>query len=91
MSGKTLAISKPERKKKGKTLRSPRPSTQRQTKEERYATMEEIEKFFEEHNIRENIREEEPKNKNKGKEGKERGKKKGRRNWGMKTRKVQRK
>lgn len=87
MSGKALTILNPRQKKKGKTLRSPRPSTQRQTKEERYATMEEIEKFFEAYNIRENIREDEPKNK-----GQEKGKgKKQRRNWGMKTRKVQRK
>ncbi len=83
MSGKAIAISKPKEKgrKKGKTLRSPRPTTHRQTKEEREATMAEIEKFFEEHNIRENIRESPSKNKKKGS-------KKGRRNWT--TRKVRR-
>ncbi len=84
MSGKILTISKPKGK-KGKTLRSPRPTMHHKTKEERNATMDEIEAFFKEHNIRENIREspppETPKNKKKGA-------KKGRRCWGMKTRKL---
>lgn len=60
MSGKTLTIAKPNRKKKGKTLRSPRPTTHRQTKAEREATMEEIERFFEEHGIREKMRDSPP-------------------------------
>ncbi len=84
MSGKTITISKPKGK-KGKTLRSPRPTTHRRTQEERNAIMNEVEAFFKEHNIRENIREspppETPKNKKKGA-------KKGRKSWGMKTRKL---
>ena len=56
MSGKALTIAKPKREKKGKTLRSPRPTTHRQTKEQRQAAMEEIEKFFAEHGIQEKMR-----------------------------------
>ena len=83
MSGKALTIAKPKGK-KGKTLRSPRPSTHRRTKEEKDSIMDEVEAFFKEHNIRENIREDPPtpKNKSKGK--------KGRKAWTMKTRKVRR-